>query len=1126
MKFSDTMNDKLHGNLERGKHAEKSLTEATNMETEFKKYLHKINTLNISPIALSMFVGHTPYQNGGMCHWSNAPVNHRSVLEVNLRQVFNKVLVNDFDPTSSNISIFAYAVDSDVKEDVVVDKCCVRDACDYQSKMVDPTIIVSLDYYKDQLFDFFQLVTGVKYTDYYKLQQTEGEETDINLNYSIVFFRTLQHLHTVTNGFARRSDVEWYYKKLLDFINFHKDLDEWNTEKKTYHELLLMTIQLQQSIFPFRISAIDGNHRITCIQQLLYAHSSTTYIVPQNTVINLEQLTIPATVTMWVGSYQRNDIYNIPKGVMEPCYYLSQKITNEIGMAMDISINTIMISYLNQIKELKINRDIRKHDPSIPSDFCPQLYPPFARLATINDSQVVKTVEEMDLRIPRGTYLTDYNGEDLQLDPSTPRQQNPPNYTDLVRSFDERTVTPEKVDEKKRAQKNNEEYDDSTPSGFLKSTLWLYGNSEMSKAKRHSVFNSANILRVFLENSKHLKDDLIGDVSKRLKDKYSTNEGMVGHCVRNFFSRSFFCTYNADIGSTPKYLMSYTLFLVAFVFNNYTKDLMLSLLQRCFIPSIFAQLYLRKHIHDSKVYEGFPLPQVKPFMNLSKKVFDFEFIQNVFAFPVSKIVDALSTHVNMEKAIVSRNIVKEEFNMRFYRMVAWEWLKIIKFFGYILPLYNGLEPFVGEDGIPQLHELFKDNDVTNIQVFAEIFQKHIEKGIFIEVSLFTLQFVVDFCYIKDLKKEKQKTKKKKSVVVVVGQQDQNKPIKKSTSVGINNMFGKGRYTDGTYLTFNIHCPPSDDHPQGITLQHCTLFQVFCFYVTNTVYKENNFLSTDKTDRRKHPADVKHFSEATEEEYFKEENIIYQNLNLSLDNEFQIQFSKPWLQTTQEQTARDKEEEENLLSHLTKTVKTYLVKGTVKGGSSSNEKIDLNSTSLAKKDNCNKVLDRLTTIREELLRMYYQCQMIHCAVRYKSELPTSTIINANNLFEKFDSTSFQHGIFPLDKHNANHAQTIFNRILTLEEDKKNPAIKYSSFAPKVDLDFSKSKNEITMDHINMMMKSNFKSLPAGSKSDCMDLFHDSGTFKAPSPLYLPEQFKENKEEPKKEEDQKEEEDGNI
>ena len=1099
--YHSTLSHKIQRQLDIGARVDSTLEEFRQKKTIWNNCIHKLGTINITSLVLSLFIGHTPRKKGGVCHWSNPQFNFRAVVQSKMETMLKDTFVQKMKPYESIMTIAGYCVSQDeVDMEKVYDPAYVKDTCNYYEELVNPSMVMSLDNYEVLLKKFFFFVTNKNYDEFYREKDEDGNfvkiPEDDNLECSLILMRTLQHLNQVTNGFARKADVVWYFKKLENLLGQKGPKLNVDTETCTYHELLLKCIQLQQILFPFRISALDGNHRLTFIRELLYAHNTNDLTIPENRVIFLKELTIPVNVILCVANYHMKGIINIPNDAVMVFNQCSLEIASEVGKAMDINPKILMMNYIRGLKEKEASIKIENHDPSIPADFCASLYPPFPRKTTVHTGQIVKSVKEMDLRLPRSTYIVEYDGEDLQPNPETGIQQQPPTFPQLAAALDDRTVTPEKNEDRKRAVKEKRKYVENTITGHLSSTTWLYTNTPISKLKKQNILHHATFLRYFLEDSKHLESELLDDIGDKAKETYKSREGVIGYIIRTLFLRSLFCIYNNELRAPPRTMMTYSLFIVSFIFNDYTKDLMYELLDKNFIPSRFAQEFQKEYIHESTFNDGFPIPTKNPFCSTSSLSSDITFVQKVFAFPVTRIVVAMLSTFDVDGK-KSRTVVREDFKVRFYRMIGWDWLRFIQFFGYILPLFIALEPFINEDGIPQISKAFEIDKITNVDLIAEILDKHIRNQKMIILSEITQSFISRFCTVSNTQSDEndQNKKQKDNDELKQGKKKRSRKKPSTQKKTINNMYGGARYIDGTYAMFDIILPKTKKNPNGLVIQNCTLFQVICFLCFNTIWKENNFPSTDKNKRYIHKEDPipKHYSEMTKEEYFKSNNILYEYRNLVLNQDYQDLFCEPWIKKPSDVAQKQIEESKEIQSELIKIVKNYMTQSTVKNKSKDNEKIELTSISLSTKDKCRKVRDRLKIMREELLRMYYQCHMLNCALQHKQEKKTSNIITGSNIFSGFNHKTFQEPIFCLEQQITEFAQLAFNTMMQTNNDEDNKNIKVSAYAPRVDLTLEKTSGNITMEHINQFTKVWYRSLSKTGKEDLRFLFFDNDEF---------------------------------
>ena len=133
----------------------------------------------------------------------------------------------------------------------------------------------------------------------------------------------MQHLHIRYSGFASKKHIRDYFSLLLNYAYGDKANPVLSKnvpgifqvdEDSNYDTIYRATSFLQQALFPFRVCAIDGNHRITSWLVLIFGHWKEG-AVPKGTVIPLSTLCGEAKVQFYYTKFERKGLVNLPNVV-------------------------------------------------------------------------------------------------------------------------------------------------------------------------------------------------------------------------------------------------------------------------------------------------------------------------------------------------------------------------------------------------------------------------------------------------------------------------------------------------------------------------------------------------------------------------------------------------------------------------------------------------------------------------------------------------------------------------------------------------------------------------------------------------------------------------------------------
>lgn len=303
------------------------------------RYLFESNFVLASPMVQAMFVNKANFADyKGICYWNQAIVNHRDIEKAHFKGMYQKTSSGRFQLSRASYSVSAYAVYDDPLsargDEGLVDPSHVADSFHREGGgLKKPPVVVAIESYMPLLQDFFELIAGKDYYELYPAENEDIDNTDARSTSRRIIVRIVHHLHVRFNGFANRSSLIEYFNLLVNFKDGYPNDGVAGGDGKpgkkvtlescassyfvgvdsTYQELFHAVSCLQQSLFPFRLCVVDGNHRVTTILVLMY--STPGFTLHRPTKINLFQMASPCNLKFYFTNYDSTGMFHLPAKV-------------------------------------------------------------------------------------------------------------------------------------------------------------------------------------------------------------------------------------------------------------------------------------------------------------------------------------------------------------------------------------------------------------------------------------------------------------------------------------------------------------------------------------------------------------------------------------------------------------------------------------------------------------------------------------------------------------------------------------------------------------------------------------------------------------------------------------------
>jgi hypothetical protein len=237
-----------------------------------------------------------------------------------------------------------------------------------------------------------------------------------------------------------------------------------------------------------------------------------------------------------------------------------------------------------------------------------------------------------------------------------------------------------------------------------------------------------------------------------------------------------------------------------------------------------------------------------------------------------------------------RNHMKRDIRARFYKMVAKQWLRFIRFFGLRIGRYNAISTLLQDDFPNHLHSGSPDN-ISNLDFVVTLLAAHIADNTVVQIAPDMQEFIETFCVLKV------RSKAAAAAVTAQGMQPQvavaaaGKKGAKTTQpeVGQRPMRQvstgdlKGNYAYDSFLFFDIDVKREDFNPKtqealkGVTC--LSLFQLSTLLLMHTVLKDEGM------------EDNKSWRVVSQEAYFVQKHVSFQDKGGSIAKD--VKYNK-WL----------------------------------------------------------------------------------------------------------------------------------------------------------------------------------------------------------------------------------------